>query len=231
MRIIYICVMIKRILFFLIIVSINFSFSQEANNINSNYLEDQLYVSLSYNLLIKKPDKLVQNGFSGGYSIGFIKDIPLNKNRTFGVGIGFGYAYQAFLQNLKIENQNSNVTLSIAEDFSTNKMVFNQLDFPVEIRFRNSNAIKYKFWRIYPGIKFSYLLSSKAKFKDSNSKSIVKNSNIFRKWQYGLTLGVGFGTWNLYLYYGLNSLLENSYLNNEQLKFKPLNVGFIFYIM
>ena len=44
-----------------------------------NYLEDQLYFALTYNILTNKPASIAQNGFSGGYSLGFIKDIPLRE--------------------------------------------------------------------------------------------------------------------------------------------------------
>ena len=54
------------------------SFSQENGNmvLNENYLEDQLYLTLNYGILNNKPNDFLQNGFSGGLSMGFIKDIP-----------------------------------------------------------------------------------------------------------------------------------------------------------
>ena len=41
----------------------------------TSYLEDQIYLALTYNDLSNRPKSVSQNGFSGGVSIGFIKDI------------------------------------------------------------------------------------------------------------------------------------------------------------
>ena len=51
-------------------------------------LEDQLYLSVTYSILNNKPATISQNGFSGGFSMGFIKDIPLNEQRNIGLAIG-----------------------------------------------------------------------------------------------------------------------------------------------
>src|SRR4030065_599486 len=74
--------------------------------IDIKYLEDQLYISLAYNILGNKPATISQNGFSGGFSLGFIKDIPLNARRNIGFGVGVGYAYNVYVQNLKISREN-----------------------------------------------------------------------------------------------------------------------------
>ena len=50
------------------------------------YREDQFYFGVTYNLLGKMPQEMSQNGFSSGFHLGFIRDMPINKNRniTFG---------------------------------------------------------------------------------------------------------------------------------------------------
>jgi hypothetical protein len=71
------------------------------------------------------------------------------------------------------------------------------LKFPLEIRWRTSTASTYKFWRVYLGLKTSFLLNSKYKFESENS-SYSLNSLPFRKIQSGLMLNAGIilGIWD-----------------------------------
>jgi len=223
----------KRIywfIFFLLTVEINYAQANLSTG-NYKYLEDQLYISLTYNLLLKKPSLINQNGFSGGVSLGFIKDFPINQKRTFGFGLGIGYSYNALIQNLKISQINGATVFGEAVNYSSNRLSLKSIDLPVELRWRNSTPLKFKFWRIYSGVKFSYVTAAKSKYMDSNESIITKNVTEFNRFQYGLTLAAGYGTWNLFIYYALNPLFDNAILNNEKINFKQLNVGLKFYIM
>ena len=198
----------------------------------TSYLEDQIYLALTYNDLSNRPKSVSQNGFSGGVSIGFIKDIPFNLDPDFGIGIGLGYGYNVFIQNIKISKEDNISLFSLAEDYKTNWLRLHTIELPFEIRWRNSSIEKYKFWRIYTGIKTSYIFSSRAKFIDSESTITSKNIEEINKLQYGIVLSAGYSTWNLHIYYGLSPIFENSNLNNtEELKLKDFKVGLKFYIM
>ena len=196
-----------------------------------NYLEDQLYFSLTYNILTDKPASITENGFSGGFSFGFIKDIPVNQQRNFGFGLGFGYTKNVYIQNLKITEEFSETLFSVAEDYKINRFSTGALEMPIEIRWRNSTPEKYKFWRVYGGFKVSYALFSKSKFVASDQKTIVKNIPELNKVQYGITLATGYHNWNLYLYYGLKSFFEKAQLDTETIEMSNFNIGLKFYIM
>lgn len=215
------------VLFFLLMTEINFGQTSD-----EKYLEDQIYISLTYNVLLNKPALINQNGFSGGFSFGFIKDIPFNKKRTFGVGLGVGYSYNALIQNLKISQFQGTTIFEEAVNFNSNKLTLKSIDFPVEIRWRNSTPTKFKFWRIYSGVKFSYITSGKSKYKSSLETVTTKNVTEINRFQYGATIAAGYGTWNLYVYYGLNSIFNKAaLLNNKTINLKQFNVGLKFYIM
>jgi hypothetical protein len=219
---------------FLIICYGSFLYAQidrDSINTDTSYLEDQLYLALTYNTLINTPKGVSQNGFSGGFATGFIKDIPLNSKGTFGFAAGLGYQYNAYIQNVKISKVGNNNVFTIAEDYNLNWLRLHAIDIPFEIRFRNSTLEKYKFWRIYIGIKASYIYASKSKFSDSNETILIKNISEIQKMQFGLIFSAGYSTWNLYVYYGLNPLFDTIDLNAEQLDFKDLRVGLKFYIM
>jgi len=51
-------------------------------------------------------------------------------------------------------------------------------------------------------------------------------------WQYGLTLSVGYNTWNGYIYYGLNPIFDSiSSTNAQSIEMNALKIGLIFYIL
>jgi len=203
----------------------------KSDSIDLNYLEDQLYFSLNYDILNNKPEGISQNGFSGGLAFGFIKDVPLNSQRNFGLGVGLGYSYNAYIQNLKIIHQDKITVLDIASEYEVNNFKMHSIEVPFEIRWRTSTPEKYKFWRVYSGIKVAYLIYSKSKYIDSFESIITKNNTDFSKIQYGITLATGYGTWNIYFYYGLKPLFNRVSLDNKRVNMRDMSIGVRFYIM
>jgi len=197
----------------------------------SKYLEDQIYLTLSYDVLTNTPKAFEHNGFSGSFSTGFIKDIPLNKERNFGFGLGLGYGYSAYIQNLRIQDNIGNVVFAPVDLYKSNWLKQHKLELPIEIRFRGSTASKYKFWRLYTGIKLSYVIASKSKYKDDSVLEEVSNIDFLDKFQYGAILSAGFSTWNLYLYYGLKPIFKDIVIDNKNFKAKEFKIGLNFYIM
>lgn len=222
--------MMKKYLFLVIIVISGNIFAQKDNDsINKKYLEDQIYLSLTYNILYNKPQNLSQNGFSGSFAIGFIKDLPINSNRNIGFGLGVGYSYGVFIQNMKIlENSNE---VQIATDYDVNRFRIHSIEVPIEFRWRTSTPTRYKFWRVYGGVKLAYNFAMSSKFSDDIEIVETKNIQELNKFQSGLFISAGYSTWNLYIYYGLTPLFDELQLNNENLNLKEINIGLKFYIM
>ena len=223
-------------------LGLNAQTPQEFNTPDPNYLEDQFYLGLTYNFLLDKPADFKQTNLSYGLQGGIIKDIPLNSQRTWALGIGLGYAVNSYYSNLLASESINGVEYAlISENIVTiddeevsvkrNKIETHLLELPFEFRWRNSSAEEYKFWRVYSGIKLGYVFSSRSKLVSSSDKTSFKNPDV-RKFQYGLMFNFGYNTFNVHIYYSLNSLLEDgSVVGNEDLKMKPLRVGLIFYIL
>lgn len=206
--------------------------AQEVENFTqSNYLEDQLYVNFTNNILRDKVSGMSQNGFSGGLGLGFIKDLPINKRRNVGLGLGIGYGYEVYIHNLKIYDDLQGAGYEVVQEFRKNNFSYHALEIPLEFRFRGSTSEKYKFWRMYAGMKWSYLFSSKAVYKDAEVTLKTSSLPNLNKWQYGLTLGAGYGTWNLYVYYGLQSMFKDVKIDTDNLELRELKIGLIFYMM
>jgi hypothetical protein len=202
--------------------------------VDSLYREDQFYFAITYNLLTNKSAGLTQNKFSSGFKVGFLRDIPVNKSRTLAFATGIGFAYDNYNENMAITGTAQNAIYSIIKSTdNSGKNKFSQLtlDVPVEFRWRTSTYQSHKFWRVYTGIKFSYLLYDKSVFTSDNNKVVIKGNNDFNKFQYGAYIASGYNTINLYAYYGLNPLFQSAMLNGQTVDMRSVNLGLIFYIL
>jgi hypothetical protein len=207
---------------------------KEIVKVDSLYREDQFYFALSYNSLVNTPTGVFQNKFSSGVSLGFLRDMPINANRTWAIATGLGLTYNNFNQNLIVNEQNGVVDYQlIPADVSVDKNKFSQLsvDVPIELRWRTSTYESHKFWRIYTGLKFSYLLYDRSLFNGSQERIVVQNNADFNALQYGAYLAAGYNTVNLYMYYGLNPLFQKATLNGASVNMRAFNLGIIFYIL
>ncbi len=217
-------------------------FSQEKANtenapkvkIDSLYREDQFYFSFTLNTLQNKPAGLTQDKFSSGFSAGFLRDMPINKKRTFAIAPGLGFTYNNYNENLAIAASNDIPVYAIIDPLTKyDKNKFSQflVDVPVEFRWRSSTFESHKFWRIYGGFKMSYLIYDKSVYQDGQGKIVVTNNKDFTKFQYGAYIASGYNSINVYAYYGLNSLFNSAKTTTESIDMNSLNIGVIFYIL
>lgn len=202
--------------------------------IDSLYREDQFYFAFIYNTLQQKPIGLKQQKFSIGLSGGFLRDMPINKLRTKAFATGLGLSYNNYNENLGITGTAKDAVYTILgsqSNFDKNKFTQLLIDVPLEFRWRTSTYQSYKFWRIYGGVKFSYLVYSKSVLVDDNGKTVITNNDDFNKLLYSLYLSAGFNTLNVYACYGLNPIFKSISVDGQKINMKSLNVGVIFYIL
>lgn len=221
-------------MFFILSIWVNAQVYQDSTLQDTKYLEDQFYIGVTYNFLLNMPDEISQRNLSYGMQAGFIRDIPINKNRTIAFGIGLGYGVYSYYSNLLVTETMDGSVNSVLEndnDFKRNKIETHMIEMPLEFRLRNSNASSYKFWRIYAGFKLGYVVGGRSKFVSDEEKISFYNSDI-RKFQYGLTFNFGYNSFNLHAYYALNNLFNDGVtLNGSDINMKPLRIGLIFYIL
>lgn len=223
----------RRLSFLLFSVLLGGSMYAQNKEVDSLYLEDQFYVGVTYNTFGDKPANLDQRNLPYGLQLGFIKDLPINKNRTVGFAVGLGYAVHNYYSNLVASKQNNNISYTLVDDdfdYTRSKIETHLIEMPIEFRWRRSTPTKYKFFRIYAGAKLGYVFSAKSKFISDDLKDVFKNTDV-SSFRYGLQFNIGYNTWNIHVYYGLNSLLDDAYVGDEQLNMKPIRVGFNFYIL
>ena len=120
--------------------------------VDSLYREDQFYIGVTYNTLQNRPIGVTQNNFTPSFSIGILRDMPINKARNKAIAAGLGYSLNSYNQNLLISENNGNRQYSVIQDgtlFDKNKLTLHSIDIPIEYRWRTSVPETHKFWRIY----------------------------------------------------------------------------------
>lgn len=214
-------------------------FSQEIQNnnvIDSLYREDQFYIGFTYNTLQNRPSGVNQNKFTPSFSLGFLRDMPINKNRNLAIATGIGYSINNYNQNILItdavsgSSSNKDYTL-LTSSFDKNKLTLHYIDLPIEFRWRTSTPESHIFWRIYTGFKISYLVYNRSKYTYNDEKIITIKNKDLNNFESGVYIAAGRNTWNFYMYYGLNPIFEKAILDYKSLKMNSLNIGLQFYIL
>jgi len=208
--------------------------------VDSLYREDQFYINISYSMMQNKPSGYVQRGYFSNLGFGFLRDFPLNKRRNVAIAPGFGYTYSHLKSNLLILPEGLvNEQLPSGSRYEVlptnmarrNNMRYHTIDVPIEFRWRTSTPASHKFFRVYAGLKFSYIFADKSIFKDAEQRYKVTQISDLNRFQTGVYLSAGYNTWNAYAYYGLTPLFKKSATNPEPIKLNALHLGLIFYIL
>ena len=224
-------ILTRKNLFFLTSL-ISFSlFSQSSEQLEENYREDQFYFGSSYFIQSESIPDFKQNGFSGNFQFGFIRDLPINNNSTRAIGIGLGYERNFFTSNIQPIQENSKIDYRIViSKFleSKNKISFSSISIPIEYRWRTSDNNEFKFWRVYSGFK---LKKNFPLYSNPSYGSELKIDEI-EDWTSSIYLNAGYNTWNISLEYDLNPLIKNKKtLDGDNLNLSFFRLGLIFYIL
>lgn len=203
--------------------------------VDSLYREDQFYAGFTYNILRDRPSGVTQNKFSSGFTLGFLRDFPINKERTVAIAPGIGLSFNKYFHSLIIYEVNTipvYTSIPVGQDYTKDKLEQLFIDVPIEFRWRTSTPETHKFWRIYTGIKFSYLIYDKYIYKDNFGTTKLFNNPGLNNLQVGTYVAMGRNTLNFYVYYGWLPLFNSSAkINNEKVGMNTLNLGLMFYIL
>ena len=195
------------------------------------YREDQFYFGSSYFIQLESLEDFKQNGFSGNFQFGFIRDFPINDNSTRAIGIGLGYERNFFTSNIQpSENYGVIEYRTVISRFleSKNKISYSSIVLPIEYRWRGSSIDEYKFWRIYSGLKLkkNFPLYSNPSY---GSEILIDE---MEDWTTSIYINFGYNTWNISLEYDLNPILsDKKTLNGNDLNISFFRLGLIFYIL
>jgi len=203
---------------------------------DSIYREDQFYVGVTYNVPLNLPSGANIRGLSGGVQFGFVRDMPINKQRNIAVAVGAGLAIDQFGQNLFIgETPNDETIFRVLDeniDYDRNRFNMAVIEAPIEFRWRTSTASSYKFWRIYGGVRIGYAYYYKATFKQANNNVNQTKIPEFDPLRLSATVSVGYNSFNFFASYSINPFFKNAVtVAGENVDFRTLKVGLMFYIL
>ena len=206
--------------------------AQDETLADSLYREDQIYLGVSFAVLLSDQFDFKPRGLSRHFQFGVVRDIPLSENGQFALGIGIGMSFVRYNTNvIRSDDFNSNISYTVSRNLEDNPFLFSlqSLDLPLSIRWRNSSSKDYVFWRIYGGISFQWNYRIYAK-KEDMSFSVSKDiQNIGVKTH----LSFGYNTWNFYIAYKLTPFFNPTSFSNGATPFdiSPLKIGLIFYLL
>ena len=204
--------------------------------VDNRYREDQFYLGVTFNLLTNKPANMEQNGFSGGLHLGFIRDMPFNRQRNWAIGAGLGLSMNTYNQNLFVgeKPQEQSIFKIIDPQLNYNKNWFSTylLEAPIQIRWRTSTATSSEFWRIYTGLQLGYVYAYKFNFEQPGNQVVQTNVAEFNRFRTGITFSFGYDTFNFYFYYNLNPFFKKeASINGAPIELNSLKLGLMFYIL
>ena len=183
----------------------------------------QLWLSI----INQHAEGLTQNRLSHTFSLGLVRDMPINPARNLAFGLGLGLNYNVVYTNLKFTND-MGATTFVSSDV-INQWSSMDVEIPLELRWRSSTPMNYQFWRIYTGVVDTTRVC-KTTHKYSSCRSITSLS--VQKFRLALRLNVGNNTWNLTYTHPIDSFFDfdKSAHNKSFSQLKTAKLGLVFYI-
>ncbi len=232
---------IERFLYFLFILFFaNSSLAQDTIPTiegDLKYREVQFYIGVTYNIITSVPSGVSSDGLTGGINFGFLRDMPINKNRNIAIAVGAGMAFDQYGQNIFIDKDADGNTIYTVLDsnisFDSNNIKTGIVELPIELRWRSSSPTSNKFWRVYAGFRLGYTFWNEFSYKDSSNSISYTNIKEYEKFRLAATMSLGFNKFNFFVYYSLNSFFNEDALttDGQQVDFKTIKLGLIFYIL
>ena len=212
--------------YFILLLIASFALAQTSSD--QFYREDQIYSSVGYPLLIDVPEALAQNKLSHTFSLGFVRDMPINEARNLAFGLGLGLNYNVVYTNLQFTDHMEAYTF-VSSDM-TNQWNYMEVEIPFEFRWRSSAPSNYQFWRVYGGLVGYYNLFAKQRTRKALIDSITSLS--VQKFRLALRLNIGNNTWNLTYTHPIDSFFDynKSSHNKSFSQLKTAKLGLVFYI-
>lgn len=186
--------------------------------------------------------------FNREFNVAFMIDKPFKSRPNISVGLGLGYsAGSVFFKNVawglkEAPNADGQVTITDVSDqnhFAKYKIVTQFAEVPLELRYSANAEQPAKGFRVAAGLKFGYLMKSYTKGKNlvqpgSAGKDgasvygkdyIVKEhvgSNYINNTRFTGTLRFGYGVFNVYGNYQLNTMFKTG---ATQGNIRPFTIG------
>jgi hypothetical protein len=221
----------KKYLFLIVLTSLLLNgFSQETNLINpeKNKGKDLLIIDFFTDLWQNVPAVANVRAINQGINAYTMLNFPIgftNFSLAGGIGISSHNFYSdVIILSRDVSNQQLTGTSEFMKlgdyygrkiDYSINKLNITYLDIPLEIKFK-TRAERNKRIKASVGFKIGCNFSNHTKYRGEdvieNTSDVItfKKSNIkyVNKWNYGITGRIGYGRYNIMVYYSFSKIFE-----------------------
>ncbi|MFZ4402195.1 MAG: porin family protein [Bacteroidales bacterium] len=227
---------------FLIIITF-YSFSQEKNSLQSekNKGKDIFILDLFTDIWQDVPANTDVRTINQGINIYGMLNLPIGYS-NFSLGGGLGVSSHNFYSDaIPVLGRNLSNSLTGTTEFiklgdyygrqinySINKINTTSIEIPFELKYK-TRADRNKRFKASIGWKIGYNISNHSKYRGEdvleNTSDIItiKKTNIkyLNNWNYGITARIGFGMYNLMLYYSLSKMFEK----DKGPQYYPISLG------
>jgi hypothetical protein len=219
----------KKIIIFLVLFLPLITFSQEKSKIIGETTFKRISVGAEFyqDFWMNWPEKMNVRAINQGFGSFITYNVPIGDGPvSFAIGAGLGF--HNLFSNTTIEDIKSDsifftrITDSI--DYKKSKFGLTYLDFPLELRFKTDNKIRFSV-----GVKLGYLLDAKTKFKGDNLNGemvTVKQRKVDNvdKFRFGPVVRFGYDWFQIMGYFSVTQIFDKGF--GPELY--PISVGITF---
>ena len=170
----------------------------------------------TYDMLLLNNSGYQTNGFGNGHNLSLMGDYVFSKSH-YSLGYGLGIGSHNTFSNIYVRSAaNGDQVISLVDlDTTTlkkNKINFNYIDIPLEVRYRSGLNKKGRYWRVHLGVRVGIRYSFYSEIEDANHHYKDLNTSQINSLRTVGYLRVGHGFLNAVFQYNFSPLWE---INND----------------
>lgn len=183
---------------------------------SAQYLPERgewLHFSYSHLTLLNQPEQLKESWKSNGWQLMIMRETLFGRRSHWGIGYGLGFSSNYWHTNLNISsasNSSNRVYTYLAEDstYKSNRFSASYIDIPFEFRYRTKSNSYGQYFRFYFGGLVGYRINSFSAFQVNDYSVKYYKQDDLARWHYGVFARTGWWLFNLYAYYGINTVFD-----------------------
>jgi len=189
---------------------------------------DWISYDLTTGIWLNSPADLEIRPRSNHHTLSLMSDIRIGG--PLHLGFGLAYSSENWHSNISVQSDRQSGIESYGywtdDEFQFNKINAKYLELPVELRLQTRSNSSGNFWRLVLGFRGGVRIRGYATFENENFRQRLERLGDLNRWKAGLYTRIGYDWFNLYGYYGLNSLFDAGELEGFDLsQAQTLNFG------
>lgn len=188
------------------------------NSLQAQYLPERgewFHFSYSLQSLIDAPPELTEKWNSNGWQLMLMRESLFSRRSHWGIAYGLGFSSNFWHNNLNIKAVPNSPELEYTylpsdSSYNANRFSASYIDLPIEFRYRTKSNNRGQYFRFYFGGLVGYRINSYSAFKSTDYSVKYYKINDLAKLRYGVFLRTGWWLFNIYAYYGINTVFQSN---------------------